>query len=89
MEKINYNKQEQDLVDRLEGLLGRLEHFLEAERRSRPVRRTGRVTEPATRRQLELLANLGIYPKWHATRYEADEMIFNYRIILDSVNRIP
>ena len=81
MEKINYHKHEQDLVDRL----GR---FLQTKRQSRPARSTGRVTEPATREQLGLLAKLGIYPKWDATRFEADEMIFNYKLIL-SVNRKP
>ena len=82
MEKINYYKQERDLADRLV-------HFLEAERRPRRERRTGRVTEPATNEQLELLAKFGIYPKWLATRQEANEMICNYRIILNSVNRVP
>jgi hypothetical protein len=83
MEKINYNKQEQDLVDRLLKLFdARLNSYA-------PARRTGRVTEPASKRQLELLANLGIYPKWQATRYEADEMICDYKAILRSVNRIP
>ena len=82
MKKINYNKQEQDLVDRLLGLL-------EAESRSRPARQTGRVTEPASRKQLELLANFGIYPKWQATRYEAEEMIVNYRLIINSAVRRP
>jgi hypothetical protein len=80
MEKINYYEHERDLLDRLE-------RFLEAERQPRPVRSTGRVTEPATREQLGLLAKLGIYPKWQATRYEADEMICHYKLILGSVNR--
>jgi|GEM_PF-5360510 hypothetical protein len=80
MEKINYYEQERDLLDRLE-------RFLEAERQPRPERPTGRVTEPATREQLGLLAKLGIYPKWQATRYEADEMICHYKLILGSVNR--
>ena len=82
MEKINYHKHEQDLLDRLE-------RFLEAERQPRPARPAGRVTEPATRDQLGLLAKLGIYPKWHATRFEADEMICHYKLILGSVNRKP
>lgn len=82
MEKINYHEQERELLDRLE-------RFLEARRPSRPARPTGRVTEPATRKQLEILANLGIYPKWQATRYEAEEMIVHYKLILGSVNRRP
>jgi hypothetical protein len=82
MEKINYHEHERELLDRLE-------RFLEAARRPRPARTTGRVTEPASRKQLEILANLGIYPKWHATRYEAEEMISNYKLILGSVNRKP
>jgi len=82
MEKINYHKHERDLLDRLE-------RFLEAERQPRPARQTGRVTEPASKKQLELLANFGIYPKWQATRFEADEMICNYKLILGSVNRKP
>ena len=83
MEKINYYKQEQDLVNRLL-------RFLEAERNPRsPAKQAGRVTEHASKRQLELLAKLGIYPKWHATRYEAQEMICHYRLIQGSVNRIP
>lgn len=83
MEKINYYKQEQDLADRLLRLL-------DTRRNSHsPAKQAGRVTEPASKRQLELLAKLGIYPKWQATRYEAHEMICNYRTILGSVNRIP
>ena len=82
MDKINDYEHERELLDRLE-------RFLEARRPSRPARPTGRVTEPATKKQLETLANLGIYPKWHATRYEAEEMICNYKLILRSVNRIP
>lgn len=79
MKKINHDKQGWDLADRLL-------RILETERYSKlPTR----VTEPATREQLELLARLGIYPKWQATRHEADEMICNYRHILGSVNRIP
>jgi len=83
MKKINYNKQEMDLVDRLLRLL-------EAERFARlPEKQHGQVTEPATREQLGLLAKLGIYPKWQATRCEAEEMICHYRQILGSVYRIP
>ena len=83
MEKINYYKQEQDLTDRLLRLLDKRGNY------SRPKKQAGLVTEPASSKQLELLAKLGIYPKWQATRYEADEMICNYRTILRSVNRIP
>ena len=82
MEKINYHEHERDLLDRLE-------RFLEARRPARPARPTGRVTEPASKQQLETLANLGIYPKWQATRYEAEEMICHYRLILGSVHRKP
>ena len=83
MKKINYNQQEQDLADRLLQLLDTRRNY------SRPQRQAGRVTEPASEKQLELLVKLGIYPKWQATRYEAHEMICNYRTILGSVNRIP
>lgn len=82
MEKINYHEHERELLDRLE-------RFLEARRPTRLARSSGRVTEPATKQQLELLADLGIYPKWQATRYEAEEMICNYKLILSSVNRKP
>jgi hypothetical protein len=83
MKKINYSKQELDLVDRLLGLL-------KAERFARLVeKQPGQVTEPATRQQLGVLARLGIYPKWQATRYEAEEMICHYRQILGTVFRTP
>jgi len=41
---------------------------------SREVRQVGRVTDPATVKQLWLLAKHGIRPKWEATRKEAEEM---------------
>jgi hypothetical protein len=83
MKKIKYDKQERDLADRLL-------QILKGERYSRlPVKQPGQVTDPATREQLGLLASLGIRPKWQATRYEADEMICHYKLILGSVNRIP
>lgn len=47
----------------------------------------GKVTEPATKVQLRHLGRLGIYPKWQATRYEAQEMIDYHQLILNSVNR--
>jgi len=46
-----------------------------------------KVTEPATKVQLRHLGRLGIYPKWQATRYEAQEMIDYHQLILNSVNR--
>ncbi|MEN6384770.1 MAG: hypothetical protein ABFD79_06195 [Phycisphaerales bacterium] len=79
MKKIKYNKQEMNLVDRLDRLIG----LLEAERRS-----VTEVTDRASEDQLELLAKLGIRPKWQATRQEAYEMICHYRLILKT-NRIP
>lgn len=83
MKKIDYHQQESDLLDRLQ-------QMLERERNARRrERQPGRVTEPATAEQLGLLAKLGIYPKWQATRYEAEEMICDYKLILGSVNRIP
>lgn len=71
MEKINYRKQELNLADRLVS-------FLES-------RRIGRVTDPATNRQLGLLGRLGIRPLWIATWREAEEMILHYKAILSSV----
>ena len=63
MEKINYRKQELDLVDRLLRII---------EAGSVALRQ---VREPATNEQLWYLSRLGIYPKWTATRQEASEMI--------------
>jgi hypothetical protein len=73
MEKIIYHKQEKKSADR-------------------PLRlsKSGQasiITEPATKEQLMLLSRLGIYPKWLATRYEAQEMIDYHQLILNSVNR--
>jgi hypothetical protein len=78
MEKIKYRKQELDLTDRLVG-------FLESSSNSR--QHVGRVTEPATRRQLGLLSRLGIRPLWIATQKEAEEMIVHYKAICGSVRR--
>jgi hypothetical protein len=55
----------------------------------RQARQVGRVTDPATAKQLGLLAKLGIYPKWQATTQEASEMISNYKLILATVNHRP
>ena len=76
MEKINCRKQELDLVDRLMS-------FLESGSNSR--QHVGRVTEPATRRQLGLLSRLGIRPLWIASEHELEEMIVHYRTVLESV----
>lgn len=83
MEKINYRKQELDLVDRL---LRIVESRASSDGQAK---RAVRVTEPATAKQLGLLARLGIYPKWQATRQEASEMISNYKLILATVNHRP
>ena len=80
MEKINYRKLELDLIDRL---LKRLEA---RDYPSMWAKRFGKVVEPATKSQLGLLAQLGIRPKWQATRQEADEMICHYKLILNTVN---
>ena len=56
---------------------------------SRQVRQVGRVTDPATVKQLWLLAKHGIRPKWEATRKEAEEMIIHYKLILATVNPRP
>ncbi len=83
MEKINYRKQELDLVDRLLRIVEpRASH-------SRQAKQAGRVTEPATAKQLWLLAKHGICPKWEATRKEAEEMIIHYKLILATVNPRP
>jgi len=80
MEKINLYEQEQDFINRPL-------HDVESGDNSRlQSRQTGRVTEPATEGQLRLLNRLGIYPKWQATRYEAQEMIDYHQLILNSVN---
>ncbi|MFA6186361.1 MAG: hypothetical protein WC770_03995 [Phycisphaerae bacterium] len=73
MEKIKYHKQEKKSADR-------------------PLRlsesgQASIITEPATKEQLMLLSSLGIYPKWQATRYEAQEMIDYHQLILNSVDR--
>ena len=78
MEKINYHKQELDLADRLVS-------FLESSSNSR--QHVGRVTEPATDRQLRLLSGLGIRPLWIVTQKEAEEMLVHYKAILGSVRR--
>ena len=83
MEKINYRKQELDLVDRLLRIVEPRASY------SRQAKRAGRVTEPATAKQLWLLVKLGIYPKWEATRQEAEEMIIHYKLILATVNPRP
>ncbi len=64
-------------------------HKQEKKSADRPLRlsKSGIVTEPATKEQLRLLGSLGIYPKWLATRYEAQEMIDYHQLILNSVNR--
>ena len=74
MGKINYRKQSLDLVDRLLSIVESAED----------CQTVGRVTEPATERQLRLLQELGIRPLWIATRYEAEEMISHYKVILNS-----
>jgi hypothetical protein len=73
MEKINYHKQEKKSADR-------------------PLRlsesgQASIITEPATKEQLRHLGRLGIYPKWQATRYEAQEMIDYHQLILNTVDR--
>jgi hypothetical protein len=83
MEKINYRKQELDLVDRLL-------RIIESGAASRPAsRHTERVTQYATREQLRILSEQGIRPLWNATEQEAEELIGNYKAILKSFNRIP
>ena len=80
MEKINYRKQELDLVDRLL-------RIIESGCTSRPTsRHNDRVTQPATHKQLRLLSEHGIRPLWVATEQEAEEMIVHYKAILRSVN---
>ena len=69
-------------------LADRLVSFLESGSNSR--QHVGRVTEPATRRQLGLLSRLGIRPLWIATQQEANELICQYRAIWKSAeSRIP
>ena len=80
MEKTNYREQELDLAERLL-------RFFESEGASRQsYGRLERVTQPATHKQLRLLSDLGIRPKWHATKQEASEMILHYKAVLASVN---
>ena len=83
MEKINYRKQELDLVDRL---LRIVESRASSDGQAKQA---GRVTEPATAKQLGLLAKLGIVPNWEATKQEASEMISHYELILATVNPRP
>ena len=80
MEKINYRKQELDLVDRLL-------RIIESGAASRPASlHTERVTQLATDRQLRILSEHGIRPLWNATEQEAAEMIMHYKAILRSAN---
>jgi hypothetical protein len=81
MEKINIYEQEPDFIERP---LRDIESGSNSRLQSRPA---GKVTEPATKGQLMLLNRLGIYPKWQATRYEAQEMIDYHQLILNSVDR--
>lgn len=81
MEKINIYEQEPDFIEMPL-------HDIESGSNSRVQSdRAGRVTEPATKVQLRHLGRLGIYPKWQATRYEAQEMIDYHQLILNSVDR--
>lgn len=83
MEKINYCKQELDLIDRL---LRIVESRASSDGQAK---RAVSVTEPATGKQLGLLAKLGIVPNWEATKQEASEMISHYELILATVNPRP
>ena len=78
MEKINYRKQKLDMVR----LLRIIASGSEAGALSR---RSSRVAESALAGRLELLSRLGIRPKWEAARYEVEEMIGQYELILNSV----
>ena len=81
MEKINHRNNERDLIDRLLKLLeARYDSSMRA-------KRLGKIVEPATYKQLNLLAELGIRPKWQATREEADELICHYNLILETASR--
>jgi hypothetical protein len=81
MKKIKYPNQEKRSADRILRLT-------KSDSNSHSQQsRTGSVTEPATKDQLRLLSRLGIYPKWQATRYEAQEMIDYHQLILNSVDR--
>jgi hypothetical protein len=81
MEKITIYEQEPDFIERP---LRDIESGDNSHVRSA---KAGEVTEPATKAQLRLLGGLGIYPKWQATRYEAQEMIDYHQLILNSVDR--
>lgn len=83
MKKINYRKQESDLVDRL------LQIVKSSRDSSRQTIVAGKVTDPATEQQLGLLKRFGIRPKWEATRMEAEEMIVHYKLVLSSAKRRP
>ena len=86
MEKINHRNNERDLIDRLLKLLeARYDSSMRA-------KRLDKIVEPATYKQLGLLAKLGIRLQWQATREEADEMICHYQLILNTATgrgRIP
>lgn len=81
MEKINYYRQELDLMDRLLRFVEHRQHL------GLPSGLVSRIVQPATGKQLGLLKKLGIHPKWKVTKQEAHEMICHYRLILNSVNR--
>jgi hypothetical protein len=78
MEKINYRKQELDLVDRLLKII---------ESGSNPRQHVARVADSATGKQLEQLSRHGIRPLLKATKQDAEELIANYKAIL--APRIP
>jgi hypothetical protein len=81
MEKINYRKQELDLVDRLL-------RIIESGATSKAsFEHTERESDQATDEQLRLLNRLGIRPLWKATKQDAEELIANYKAIL--APRIP
>jgi hypothetical protein len=81
MEKINYRKQELDLVDRLL-------RIIESGATSKaPFEHKERASDQATDEQLRLLNRLGLRPLWKATKQDAEELIANYKAIL--APRIP
>ena len=81
MEKINYREHEPDLIDKLL-------RFLEAGRRGRLTpKHIDSVVEPAKYEQLDKLAKIGIYPKWRVTEQEADEIILDHKLIIETIKR--
>ncbi len=81
MEKINYREHEPDLIDKLL-------RFLDSRHTVRLTpKHIETVIEPAKCEQLEKLAKIGIRPKWRVTELDANEIIINHKLIIETIKR--